>query len=279
MRLHNTIVLTALLCLSLLTGACTRIGPGYVGIKVSMAGDNRGVNEIPTTTGWAFYNPMNQNVYEWPVFMQQVNLEGTDAISFSAESMVITAPLGFSYTLEAAKVPHFFVKFRTDDLDSFTHGFLKNLIRDKMNEIGSGKTIDQITNDQKGFLTQVKAEVQKVVAPYGVHMEDQFGFTGKIELPPQVTAAVNAKIKATQDAMAAENQLRQTRAEMEKERIKNETYATNRIKMAEAEAEANLKVAKSLTAELVEWKKLDKWNGQLPQVSGQGAGILLNLSK
>lgn len=277
--MRKIMMIGVMLVLALNTAACTRIGAGYVGIKVSMAGDNRGVDQIPTTTGWVFYNPMTQTVYEWPTFMKQTNLEGTDAISFSSESMVITAPLGFSYTLEASKVPHFFVKFRTDDLDGFTHGFLKNLIRDKMNEVASGMTIDQITNDQKGFLTKVKDEVQKAVAPYGVHMEDQFGFTGKIELPPQVTAAVNAKIKATQDAMAAENQLRQTRAEMEKERIKNETYAANKIKYAEAEAEANLKVARSLTPELVEWKKLDKWNGQLPQVTGSGGGVLLSLGK
>lgn len=37
---------------------------------------------------------------------------------------------------------------------------------------------------------------------------------------------------------------------------------------AEAEAKANEKVAKSLTPELVEKAKIDKWNGQLPQVEG-----------
>lgn len=264
---------------AILATGCTRIGPGYVGIKVSNAGDSRGVDQIPTTTGWVFYNPFLSTVYEWPTFTQQASLQDSDSISFQSEAMTITAPVGFSYSLDAAKVPYFFVQFRTDDLGSFTHGYLKNLIRDKFNEVASKRTIDQILSDNKGFLAEVKAEVQSAVAPYGVKLGEQFGFTGSPQLPPQVVQAVNAKIQATQNAMTTENQLRQVQAEMAKEKLRAETYAANALITANAQAEANLRIAKSLTSELVEWKKLDKWNGQLPQVSGSSSGILLNLSK
>ena len=54
--------------------------------------------------------------------------------------------------------------------------------------------------------------------------------------------------------------------------------ATVKKTQAEAEAEANGKVAKSLTPELVEKIKIDKWNGQLPQVEG-GATPIVNLEK
>lgn len=145
--------------------------------------------------------------------------------------------------------------------------------------MASKRTIDQILSDNKGFLAEVKAEVQKAVAPFGVHLEDQFGFTGSPELPPQVVSAVNAKIQATQNAMTTENQLRQVQAEMAKEKLKAETYATNALIAANAQAEANLRIAKSLTPELVEWKKLDKWDGALPQVTSGGSGVLPNLSK
>jgi hypothetical protein len=45
-------------------------------------------------------------------------------------------------------------------------------------------------------------------------------------------------------------------------------------KRSEAEAEANLRIAKSLTPELVEWQKIQKWNGALPQVSGGGMPLV-----
>lgn len=46
-----------------------------------------------------------------------------------------------------------------------------------------------------------------------------------------------------------------------------------RIK-AEAEAEANKKIAESLTEELIEKQKIDKWNGSVPQVSGSTTPIV-----
>lgn len=280
MRISSKLfTLAALLLVLGAASACTRIGPGYVGIKVSNAGDNRGVSEIPTTTGWVFYNPFLSNVYEWPTFTQQAQLIDGDSISFQSEQMTITAPVGFSYSLEAAKVPAFFVKFRTDDLETFTHGYLKNLIRDKFNEVASRKTIEEITTDNKGFLAEVRSEVQRAVEPFGVKLEDQFGFTGSLQLPKQVVESINAKQMAIQNAQRVENELRTAQAEAAKAVAAAEGNAKARIIAAESEAEANLKVARSLTSELVEWKKLDKWNGQLPQVTSGGGGVLLSLSK
>ena len=47
-----------------------------------------------------------------------------DEISFqSAEGLRFTADINVSYQLTAGQVPRFYVKFRSDDLDAFTHGF------------------------------------------------------------------------------------------------------------------------------------------------------------
>ena len=40
---------------------------------------------------------------------------------------------------------------------------------------------------------------------------------------------------------------------------------------ADAEADANLKIARSLTSELIEKIKYERWNGELPTVSGGSA--------
>ncbi len=50
--------------------SCTRIGPGYVGIKVNLAGTDRGVAEYASTTGYVFTNPFTQTVLEYPTFVQ-----------------------------------------------------------------------------------------------------------------------------------------------------------------------------------------------------------------
>lgn len=257
-----------LVVLAIAATGCTRIGPGHVGIKVSQAGDMRGVDDIPITTGWVFYNPLMSNVYEWPTFVQQVQLVGPEGITFTSESMVIGADIAYSYSLIAEKVPAFFVKFRTDDLTTFTHGFLRNIIQEKYNEESKKIPIERITTGDSSFIANVKAAVQRVLEPYGIHLEGQFGIIGSPRLPEQVIQSINSKVQANQIAQQKQAELAQTQADMAKETMKNETYATNRLRFAEAEAEANRKVAASLTAELIELKRLERWNGQLPQVAG-----------
>jgi len=36
----------------------TRIGAGFVGIEINLAGSQRGASEIPIRTGWVFYSPL-----------------------------------------------------------------------------------------------------------------------------------------------------------------------------------------------------------------------------
>src|ERR1700755_641267 len=50
----------------------TRIDAGHVGIKVNLAGSARGVQDIPVVTGWVFYNPLTEQIVEFPISVQNV---------------------------------------------------------------------------------------------------------------------------------------------------------------------------------------------------------------
>ena len=55
--------------------------------------------------------------------------------------------------------------------------------------------------------------------------------------------------------------------------------AVCRRALADAEAYYNTTVAKSLTQEFVQYKALEKWNGELPQITGGGATPFINLER
>jgi len=55
-----------LLLLMLSIVRTTRIGPGYVGVEVNLAGSQRGTQDIPVRTGWVFYSPLKTQVIEFP---------------------------------------------------------------------------------------------------------------------------------------------------------------------------------------------------------------------
>ncbi|MDP1688840.1 MAG: prohibitin family protein [bacterium] len=270
-------VLVALTATVILGSGCARIEPGRVGIKVHLYGGDKGVDVEPLGVGMTVYNPISTSVYEFQTSVQTTAWQGEEAITFASEGMAITAPISLSYYLQADKVPAFFSKFRTDDLNGFTHGFLHNVARDAFNEEASTYTVEQIYAAKKEeFINKVKARVNATTADYGVVIE-QFGVVGNFILPPQVMEALNNKIKATQDAIRVENELRSQEAEAKKTVAKAEGEAKARTIQAKAEADANKIVAASITPELVQYQIALKWDGHRPMVEGQSGNLLLNL--
>lgn len=294
-RALTGLVFAGALVLIVMFFGCTRVGPGYVGIKVSMAGTSRGVDAYPATTGWVFYNRMTDSVFEYPTFVQTAKWtrdpnEGhpvNEEITFTnKDSMLISADISLSYTLRAEKVPAFYVKFRSDDLDKFTHGYLRNVARDMFNETAGKYSIEQIMGDNGPFLAEVRQKLQTQVEPIGVVIE-QFGLIGAPRPPEAVIGSINAKVQAQQIALQKQNEIMQAEAEAKKAVAVAQGEANAKIAVAEGEAKANQLLSGSITPVLLEWQKLriqqqavDKWNGVRPTVeAGSGTtGLLLNVT-
>lgn len=274
-------------CLLFLVG-CTRISPGHVGIVVNSSGNQRGVQDYPATTGRVWYNPANTSVLEYPTYMQNAvwthnKDEGhpvNEEITFTTkDSMQVAADISIAYQLKSEKVPNFYVKFRNDDMDQFTHGFLRNMTREKMDAAAGKYSIEQIMGDNAAFLKETREALQAELDPIGVQVE-QFGFIGAPRPPQSVIDAINLKVQATQIALQKQIEVAQTEADAKKRVAEAEGVAKARLIEADAQAQANRKIAESLTATLVQYKQLEKWDGKLPQVSsGAGSGFMLNLSK
>lgn len=273
-----------LLVVAVWASACTRVDPGHVGIQVNYYGTDRGVESYPRVTGMVWYNPISTKVFEYPTYVQTAKwtrsiTEGAptnEEITFTnADGMSISADISLSYHLLTDRVPAFYVKFRNDDLDQFTHGFLRNLAREKFDTHGGRYKIDDIMGNNAPFLKDVRDDLQRDLAPLGVQL-DQFGLIGAPRPPQAVIDAINAKVHATQLAIQKQNELVQAQADAAKEVAKTEGYAKAITIRADAEAAANRKLADSLTPTLIELKRLEKWNGVLPTVQS-GAVPLFNL--
>lgn len=290
--------IAGLLCvLGLLMGGCTTINPGYVGIEVNKYGTNRGVQDYPLKTGFVSYNPISTSIIEYPTFVQTVQWtadvkEGAPAdesITFTTkESVKINADISLSYQLDTTKVPDFYVKFRNDDLKVFTYGFLHNVTRDIMMEVGGHYSVEQIMGDNEAFLHEVRERVQSQVSSIGVSIQ-QFGFIGAPRPPQQIIDSINNAQQAKYNAIRTQNELASTQAEVAKSVAKATGEAQAAIAAAEGQAKANKLLGDSLTDKVIErarldvqWQAIQKWNGQLPTsvvgASGGPAGLLLNVT-
>ncbi len=277
-----------LMALALSTVGCYKIiPPGHAGITVHQTGTSRGVNQIPVETGRVFYNPFNEDVLDYPTFVQRAiwtasSTEGkkddsgnrsNEEIAFqSKDSLHFTGDVAVAYQLMAAKVPHFYVQFRSDDLENFTHGFFRDAVRKAIGIAAQHYTQEEINGGRQADLEHEAEEIVKTaMAPFGVNIV-QLAFTSPPRPPDQVKQAIQAKVAAIQRAEQIENEKRQAVAEGEKT-----------IASAAAQAKANAVITSSITPQLLQWRQLDvmqaKWNGQMPMVSGSSSALMMQLPK
>jgi len=261
-----------------LTGCYRVVAPGHVGIVVKQSGSDRGVQDFPIQSGRVWYNPVNEVVLTYPTYVQRAiwtssTQEGrpmNDELSFqSAEGLRFTADVNVSYQLSREQVPHFYVKFRNDDLDGFTHGFFRDAVRNAFKNSTQYRAEDINGTKQGELIDKVLEQVRDTMRPFGVEVI-QLGFAAPPRPPETVKQAIESKIAATQHAERAENEKREAIAE-----------AAKSVEIARGQAMANDLLTKSLTPTLVQWKQLEileqKWNGQFPQVVGSSAIPLLSM--
>lgn len=259
------------------------IEPGYTGIKINRL-VNRGITRENIVTGFVFYNPIQTTIVIYPTFIQRVawthdmteGKHNNEELTFNTkDSVPVNIDVAVSYQLESTKVPDFYTKFRADNIDNFTHGFLRDTTRNIVANIGSEYNFDDINGIKKEeFLERVGKSLNETVRQFGISIQ-QFGLIGSLRPPQSLLDAVNAKTQAIQKSIQVENEVRAAQAEAKK-----------KIAIAEGEAAANRALASSLDPRLLEWERLkimrdqiSKWNGKMPDVlaGGAGPGILFNL--
>ena len=287
-------VLLLLLVLGTFVTRATRIEAGHVGVEINLAGHQRGASDIPIRTGWVVDSPLWTQIIQFPTFVQTVKWtrdpnEGhpvNEEMGFnSKEGMAIFADVSLSYAIDPQKVPEFYIKYRVSDLELFTHGILRDIVRNSLNEVASTYAVEDIYGEKKAeFLKKVGVMIEQKVAPVGVSVQ-QFGFIGAPRVPAVIASAITAKAQAIQEAERARNELATTQAEAAKKIAQADGEAKSLVTIAKGEAEANRIRQSSLTPQLLELRRIEnnrlqieKWNGQLPTVqSGQNGGLILQL--
>lgn len=284
MRNTRLFVAAALVMLPLM-GGCTHVDAGYVGIAIDSC-SGAGVEPKVAPVGYHAVGPCT-TIVSYPTFVQTAVWthnpnEGhptNEEITFTnADQMQIAVDVSIAYQLDPNKVPAFYAKFRADSLDSFTHGFLRNLAREKFDTAAGRYRIEQIMGDNASFLAEVRKNLQNDLDPYGINIS-QFGLIGAPRPPQGVIDAINAKTTANQKALQTELELKQSEAQAKKVVAQAEGDAQATRIHADAQAYANQKLASSLSEVLVRYRQIEKWDGHMPQVQGgTSGGLLLNVS-
>jgi regulator of protease activity HflC (stomatin/prohibitin superfamily) len=259
-----------------LTG-CDKVPAGHVGVKVYLLGGEKGVDSEVIGTGREWVG-VNEELYLYPTFTQTVSYdkagEYDQEIEFQdRDGTKLAADVGLQYSIQKDKVPLIFQTFRMGN-EELSDRVLFRIVRDAFNQEASARSVEEIYGSgKKEFLMAVNTTVKNKAAEIGVKV-DEVSLLGSVRLPPNILAALNAKIAAVQKAQQRLNEVEQSKAEADK-KIEEARGIAESMKLTNLEVTDKVLRLKELENAAA---MIEKWNGQLPTVSsGDGAGMILQL--
>jgi len=227
--------------------SCTRIDAGHEGILVKLYGSDKGVQDVSLVTGRVWYNPLTEEVFEFPTFVQTV-----DYAPFTVnakDGSVFTVDPTISFRVIAGQSPTIFSKYRKE-IGEITETTLYNYTRDAFRIQFNQYSTDSIISNRQSFEDKVQRALGDALKQEGFDLEQM---TSGLQYPEVIVQAVNLKNKAVQQAMQVENELKVAEAQ-----------ARKKIVEAEAEARANELRQRTLTPLLIQQQFIEKWDGRTP---------------
>lgn len=277
-------LITAITCLE-------RVPTGYVGVAYNMSG---GVDGEVLTQGWHLVSP-TKKVTTYSIGLEQSYLTSEDKgdspndESFNvptSDGKTVKVNLEFSYRFDEDRVAETFTLFKGKDGETIKDTFIKPKIVAWTQEVTANYPVTDIFGDQR---TAINAELDVYLREkfdqYGIII-DTVNFTD-ISVDAETAEAIQKKVNAQQELELANIEAQTAKVQAEKEKEVAEIQAEQALIQAQAqadaleiaaqaEAEANAKIAASLTPELIEKIKYEQWNGQMPStMAGTDSSILI----
>lgn len=220
------------------------IDAGHVGIKINRAGQQRGVEDVPTVSGWVGYWLWTQNVLEYPVYEQPVEWgkedDSTGKVSFaSSEGMRFASGISCRYILNKEDVPDFYRDYKITDLRVFEQRYLLPEISNAfITHAREYKAEELIGAKAEEFMAKTRAQLDERLAKMHVGVR-HLGFIGTMQVPETVRNAIQQNVGMAQQARAAEAEQKTAVAQAARDKAIAEGQAGVTRTKAEAEAAAS----------------------------------------
>lgn len=244
----------AIFVLVILLNSFTVVQAGHTGVVVTMGSVNEGVLQ----EGIHFKIPFVQNVVKIDNRIQKLEVN-TEA--FSKDLQSVKTVLAINYRVDTAKSYSIYKNIGADYEDVLVVPAVNEVLKAITSKYTAEESVTNRVLISDGLIKGLNEKLNDL----GLYITDvniiDFDFS-------------EAFITAIEEKQVAQQQL--LKAETEKQTaITNAQAAAEAAKIkAEGDAKANKLLNDSLTDKVLENKKIDKWNGELPKVSGSGSTII-----
>lgn len=226
----------------------TIVGPGHTGVVVTLGKVNEGVLQ----EGVHLKIPFIQQVV---VIDNRIRKLEVNTEAFSKDLQSVDTTLAINYRVDTKKSDSIYKNIGAD----YESVLVTPAVNEVLKAITASYTAEETVTNRQLISDGLVEGLNDKLNDIGLYITDvniiDFDFS-------------EAFITAIEEKQVAQQQLLKAETEKQTAITNAEAEAESQKIKAEGEAQANKTIAQSLTAEVIENKKIEKWNGELPKVSG-----------
>lgn len=251
---------------------CSKVDTAEVGIKFNkLSLTDQGKLDATIVSGYTWYCPITTDLHTYPTYVQRKNY--TPFTVNTKDAAEFTMDPNIAYQINRDRAIDIFQKYRKA-LEEIEDGYMLTVIKDAYRITANRYTSDSIMGNRARFESEVRTMLDTALSNEGFMVTE---FTSQITPPASLRAMIDSKNAAIQSALKAENQVKEAEANAKIAVAKAEGEAQALKIKADGEAYYNRTVAASLNSILVEQYAIEKWDGHMPQVTGNGGTPFINL--
>lgn len=225
-----------------------------------------GQRGIQTRFGAVTGTVLNEGIYFRVPFVEKVitmdvrvQKEQVNADAASKDLQTVASDIALNYRVDPSKVAQVYQELGL----SYNERLIAPALQEAVKASTAKFTAEELITKRSQVGDDIKSVLKAKLEPRGIIVEDfaivNFSFSKAFN------EAIESKVTAEQNALAARNKLEQIKFEAEQEVAKSKGRAEGIT--IESEALRN-------NPQVLELKKIEKWDGKLPQVTGSSEQII-----
>ncbi|MBQ3841962.1 MAG: prohibitin family protein [Ruminiclostridium sp.] len=262
-------VIIVVIILSVVFNCFTIVQEGFIGVKYQFGR----IIQDDLSAGLNFRIPFVEEIQEVDI-RDQIYSVTADAYTSDTQS-VNDLQLKLNYRYSSSMLSSI---IRDTGINNVENKLLvPNVAKIAKDAIGKVKAED-LVQTRSQVQASIQNELTEVLSPYGI-IVTAFAIEN-LNFDPAFEASIQEKVIAAQDALKMENKTREKEEEAKQIVIAAQADADSQVAIAKAEAEAIALIEEQLanSPNYIDYYKLQKWNGVLPQVVSDGVNPFVTIT-
>ena len=258
-----TAVIAVVLLITLLSSIAV-VPAGSTGVVTTFGK----VSDTVMQEGLNFKVPFVQNV---AIISNKIQKQEVEAAAVSKDLQTVSSNIAVNYRVGLQSSANIYKNIGSD----YEAIVLLPAVQESMKSVSAKYTAEELITKRAQVGEEIKKTLEEKVNEYGIMIE-KFNIVN-FDFSQEFNQAIEAKQVAEQNLIKTKTEQEQAivvaEAEAKKKVIAAQAEADAISKKAKAQADANKLLNASLNDTIVEYEKIQKWNGELPKATGSNSII------